>query len=213
MQIPYELIGKAAIYVFITVFVLAAVVLLFAAISFKRRKLMFPGFFLFLLDILYGPAKFICRTFFIRETLVDEILIEFRNAVNREKYLKEQGKKILIGPHCMRSPKCQSRCEPRIGYICTACGLCKYAKIKKACDKAGYLLFIIPGDRFVKKILALHKPKKVLGIACFEELNESMHAIAPLVPVQGIPLLKDGCYNTDVDLDEVIKKLEEDRDV
>lgn len=213
MIIDYLVIGKAAVVLLATIVILASIVLLVATISFKRRKLMFPGILLFLLDVLYTPAKIICRTFFIRETLVDEILIEFRNAVSKEKYNKTIGKKIIIGPHCMRHPKCKATCNSRIGYVCTRCGLCKYAKIKKACDNMNYLLFIVPGDRFVKKILALHKPKKVLGIACFEELNESMQAISTLMPVQGIPLLRDGCFNTDVDVDAVVKKLEDDIDV
>ena len=210
MLINYSIIGKIAIVLLIVILIMTAIVLLVAAISFKRRKLLFPKTILFILDILYAPAKIICRTFFIRETLVDEILIEFRNAVYLEKYKQTTGKKVLIGPHCMRHPNCKSRCDPQIGYVCTKCGLCKYAKIQKACDDAGYLLFIIPGDRFVKKILRLHKPKKVLGIACFDELNESMQAISTIMPVQGIPLLRDGCYDTDVDFDEVAKKLKDD---
>ncbi|NOR84921.1 DUF116 domain-containing protein [archaeon] len=213
MLINYSFIGKLAVVLLAAIIIISAFVLLVAVISFKRRKLLFPKTILFILDVLYTPAKIICQTFFIRETLIDEILIEFRNAVLLEKYKQTTGKKILIGPHCMRHPNCKSRCDPQIGYVCTKCGLCKYAKIKKACEDAGYLLFIIPGDRFVKKIVKLHKPKKVLGIACFEELNESMHAISTILPVQGIPLLRDGCYNTDVDLKAVVKKLEDDTNV
>ncbi len=207
MIIPYELIGRAAVYLFlIALFVLLAS-LTVAFYSYRKRKILFPRFVLFTLDFFYSPAKMICRAFSIRDTIVDEVLIEIRNAALLDDFRKVKDKKILVGPQCMRHPECKARCDPRIGYICMGCGRCVYARLKKECEKRGYELFIVPGDSFVRKIVNLHRPKAAIGIACFGELNESMHSLSKNIPVQGVPLLRDGCFKTIVDVKEVTEKM------
>ena len=49
------------------------------------------------------------------------------------------------------------------------------------------------------------KPSGALGVACGYELNYSMMEISSFCPVQGVPLLKDGCYCTKVD-DELVSE-------
>lgn len=207
MIIPYELIGKIAVYGLIGVFSVLIVAMGLGFYSFKRRRILFPNFVLFVLDLLYSPAKWVCRVFSIRNTLVDEIMIEIRNAVLLEKFRDAGKDKILVGPQCMRHPECKARCEPRVGYICLGCGRCDFSRLKKECDKWGYKMFIVPGDSFVRKIIKLYRPKAALGIACFGELNESMHELSPVLPVQGVPLLRDGCFNTAVNVEDVIDKM------
>lgn len=207
MIIPYELIGKIAVYGMIAVFFVLIVAMGLGFYSFKKRSILFPNFVLFVLDLLYSPAKWVCRVFSIRSTLVDEIMIEVRNAVLLEKFRVAGKDKILVGPQCMRHPECKARCEPRVGYICLGCGKCDYTRLKKASEQYGYKMFIVPGDSFVRKIIKLHKPKAALGIACFGELNESMHDLSHVLPVQGVALLRDGCFNTAVNVEDVIDKM------
>ncbi|MFH1127205.1 MAG: DUF116 domain-containing protein [archaeon] len=207
MIIPYELIGQIAVYGFIITLFILLIAIGLGAYSLKKRKILFPNFILFILDLFYSPAKWICRTFSIRNTLVDEIMIEIRNAVLIDKFKSIKEDKIFIGPQCMRHAKCKARCDPKIGYICTGCGRCDYARLKKECERYGYKMFIVPGDSFVRKIITMHKPKAALAIACFEELNESMCALAHVLPGQGVPLLRDGCFNTAVNVDDVVEKM------
>ena len=207
MSVPYELIGKIAVYIIIGVSIVLATAILLGAYSFKRKQLVFPGFILFVIDLLYLPAKWICLSFSVRNTLVDEIMIEIGNAVNLDKFRAVKKDKVLIGPQCMRHSSCKARCDPRIGYECLECGKCDFSKLKKECDKYGYKMFIVPGDSFVRKIIKLHRPKAALGIACYGELNESMHNFSSVLPGQGVALLRDGCFNTAVNVEEVIEKM------
>ncbi len=207
MILPYDFIGKVAVYLFVAALVILLVAMSIGAYSFKKKKILFPGFVLFVLDLLYFPAKQICRIFSIRSTIIDEIQIEIRNAVNLDKFIAHKKDKALFGPQCMRHPECKARCDPITGYKCIGCGKCDYTHIKKACEKYGYKLYIIPGGSFVKKIMKTDKPKIAFGIACFNELNESMHDLSPFVPVQGVPLSRDGCFNTAVNVDDVIEKM------
>ena len=206
MNIPYEFIGKATVYISLITLVILLIAMGLGIYSVKR-KILFPNFILFVLDLLYSPTKSICKLFSIRSTLIDEIMIELRNVVLLEKFRKVKGDKILIGPHCMRHPECKARCDPRIGYICLGCGKCDFSRLKKECEMRGYKLFIVPGDSFVRKIIKIHKPKAVIGIACIEELNESMHDLVHVLPEQGVALLRDGCFNTAVNVEDVIDKM------
>jgi len=205
MDIPYELIGEAAVYISLT-----SLAVLFAAIMlglYSFKKIIFPTFVLFVLDLMYSPAKWLCRVFSIRSTLIDEIMVEIRNGVYLDDFKKIKDNKILVGPQCMRHPECKARCDPCIGYICQSCGKCDFTRLKKECEKKGYDMFIVPGDSFVRKIVKLRKPNAALGIACFEELNESMHDLSPTLPVQGVALLRDGCFNTAVNVEDVIDRM------
>ncbi len=208
MLFSYELLGRLFVYLAVAVFLITAMVLLLGAYSFRKHKIIFPNFILFMLYLFYSPAKWICRVFFIKEDIVDEILIEIRNAVMLDKFKKTKERRAVILPQCMRSPKCRARCDPILGYECTKCGMCDIARIVEAADKYNFKVFVVPGDSFVRKILKSYNPGACLGVACYVELTESMQAVSKYMPVQGVCLMKDGCYDTKVDVDEVISKME-----
>lgn len=71
----------------------------------------------------------------------------------------------------------------------------------------GYKVYIVPGGSFVKRIVSKDRPSGALGVACGYELNYSMMEISSVCPVQGVPLLKDGCYCTKVDEELVLEKI------
>jgi hypothetical protein len=207
MQIPYEFLGKIFVYVLLLALIGTGLSLLIGAYSFKKHKIIFPDFVLFTLYLFYSPAKWICRIFRIRENLVDDILIDVRNAVMLEDFTHVKDKRVVLLPQCLRHPNCKARCDPVHGYECKRCGLCDIAKVCEAADKYNFKVFVIPGGSFVKKIFKEYKPKACLGVACYNELSENMQA-ASFVPVQGVLLLKDGCFNTEANLEEIIRKME-----
>jgi hypothetical protein len=208
MSINYELLGMLFVYLTAAVFLVTLLTLLVGAYSFKKQKILFPNFTLFMLYLFYSPAKWICRVFSIREEIVDEILIELRNAVMLEGFKRTGERRAVILPQCMRHPRCKARCDPIIGYECKKCGLCDIGRIVEAAERYDFKVFVVPGDSFVRKIMQSYRPGACLGVACYTELTESMQTVSKLVPVQGVCLLKDGCYDTKVNVDEVIQKME-----
>ncbi|MGP8322019.1 MAG: DUF116 domain-containing protein [Methanosarcinaceae archaeon] len=208
MLISYEFLGKLFVCLAAAVFILTAIALVLGAYSFRKHKIIFPNFILFMLYLFYAPAKWICRVFFIKEEIVDEILIEIRNAVMLDRFKHTKERRAVILPQCMRNPKCRARCDPIVGYECNRCGMCDIARIAEAADKYDFKVFVVPGDSFVRKILKSYNPGACLGVACYVELTESMQSVSKFMPVQGICLIRDGCYDTKVDVDEVIKKME-----
>ncbi|MCD6206499.1 MAG: DUF116 domain-containing protein [Methanosarcinales archaeon] len=207
MPVPYELLGRLFVYLAVLVFLVTALALLIGAYSFRRHRIMFPNFVLFMLYLFYSPAKWICRVFYIKEALVDDILIEFRNALLLDRFKHVTERRAVILPQCMRHPECRARCDPIIGYECKQCGKCDIGRIVEAAEKYDFKVFVVPGGSFVRKILKVYKPGSCLGVACRTELTESMQEVAKIVPVQGVCLLRDGCYDTRADVDEVIRKM------
>ncbi|MCS3922957.1 DUF116 domain-containing protein [Methanosalsum natronophilum] len=208
MVFSYELFGRLFVYLAIAIFSITGFTLLIGLYSFKRNTMIFPNLILFVLYLFYSPAKWICHVFSIKDTLVDEILVEVRNAVMIDKFKKICDKKVLILPQCMRHSSCQARCDPIVGYQCKECGKCDIGLLCQEARKYNFKVFVIPGDSFVKKIMRSYKPNSCIGVACFQELTESMQSVSKHIPVQGVFLLKDGCYMTTVDIEEVVTKME-----
>ncbi|MCQ1536033.1 DUF116 domain-containing protein [Methanosarcina sp. KYL-1] len=207
MQIPYEFLGKVFIYMLLFALAGTGLALIIGAYSFKKHRIIFPSFVLFTLYLFYSPAKLLCRAFRIRDTLVDDILIDVRNAVMLEDFVHVKDRRVVFLPQCLRHPNCKARCDPVHGYECKRCGLCDIAKVCEAGDMYNFKIFVIPGGSFVKKIFKEYGPKACLGVACYNELSESMQEVS-FIPVQGVLLLKDGCFNTEANIEEIIQKME-----
>jgi hypothetical protein len=138
----------------------------------------------------------------IKPENIDKLYIELKNDMSREAFKKIHPKdKIIFIPQCLRKPKCKAQLT-RLGYRCAACsGDCKANKIKSRGEGLGYRVFIVPGGSMVMNITKKLKPKAVLGIACVKELIAALDELK--TPGQAVELLKDGCINTDVNLEEV----------
>ncbi|HIQ38829.1 MAG TPA: DUF116 domain-containing protein, partial [Methanothermococcus okinawensis] len=72
--------------------------------------------------------------------------------------------------------------------------------------------YIIPGSTFIKRILKEKKPTGVFGVSCYRDLFYGMNYLSRKgIPVQGQPLLKDGCICTSVDVEELITRIRDNR--
>lgn len=173
----------------------------------KKNKLVLPKLLLFTLDTFYLQVKKIAKMFGMGERIVDQIGIEVRNHLNREEFAKIPPKdRILVVPQCLRDIKCAARLDSSIGVACKECGRCIISDLKKEAEKLGYRFYIVPGGSFVQRIVKAVKPKAALGVACFRDLNVAMHEISRAeCIVQGVPLIKEGCVETQVDLKELLR--------
>jgi len=134
---------------------------------------------------------------------IDRLYIELKNEIHRENFGKVAPKyKLVFLPQCLRkSRKCKAKLGEE-GYDCIACSKdCRAAEIKRLGESAGYRVFIVPGGSMVSKIVAKYRPKAVVGIACMKELVMALDELR--VPTHAVELLKDGCVETDVDMEKV----------
>jgi len=146
---------------------------------------------------------------------VDEVYIRLKNSINQRAFFNSpKNEKALFISHCLRkTPGCPAEMTEN-GYICKRCGACDIAEILEQSEKLGYTCYIVPGGSMVSNIVKKTNPKACFGIACYTELEEAIGKLARMgIPTRGVPLTKEGCINTKVDLERVRKVLRDPKDL
>jgi uncharacterized protein len=119
----------------------------------------------------------------------------------------DPSERILLLPHCLRKSKnCQATYNQQ-GLQCARCNPeCSVNKLTSAANKYGYKgVCVAPGGRLALKFVRENRPQAVVAVACDKELSEGVQGVKELaadniVPVMIIiPLVKDGCVDTEVD--------------
>jgi hypothetical protein len=137
----------------------------------------------------------------LNEKELFQLYVNTKNDAFKEKFAATSySERILLLPQCLRSRECPAKLE-EYGYECQECGKCNIEKVIQLAKTLGYKnVFILAGGSMVTKILAKVKPKACLGVACLRELFLGIYACEKSrVIVQGVVLLRDGCFETLVD--------------
>lgn len=130
-----------------------------------------------------------------------QLYVETKNKASREEFASTPyTERILFLPQCLRSKDCPAELT-EYGYKCQECGNCRIERVIQEAKRLGYKdVFILPGGSVVNRIFAKTKPNACLGVACLKELMLGSFACEKFgIAGQGVPLLKDGCVNTEVD--------------
>ncbi|MBW6451393.1 MAG: DUF116 domain-containing protein [DPANN group archaeon] len=211
VYIPYEFLGKVFFFLIMGVgsFLILGVTFtfLFVLYFYKTKKIIFPSFVSIALDIFYAPSKWLFEILKLDSSLIDKSFIEASNIVMLDKFKSAGVPRAIFIPHCMRNTDCKASFVLKEGYICTACGKCDIAKLKKAVEINHFKLYIVPGGSMVKDILTKARPKALIAVGCNVELILGLRLVMGKVPTQVVPLLKAGCSNTAVNIDKVIEKI------
>jgi hypothetical protein len=120
------------------------------------------------------------------------------------------AERIVFVPQCLRATgRCKAQ-ERGAEYICKLCGACKVAAVAKRAEELGYMgLKILKGGSAVARHVEKLKPRAVLGLACHYEGALGIFECERLgVAVQFVSLARDGCADTDVELDKVLEVME-----
>ena len=115
--------------------------------------------------------------------------------------------RILLLPHCLRrSNTCQAKYDLH-GLQCAECNPdCSINILRREALKYGYKgVCVAPGGHMAINFVKEYQPKAIVAVACSKELEEGMEEVAKLVHegvapvIVIIPLMKDGCLDTEVD--------------
>jgi geranylgeranyl diphosphate synthase type II len=126
-------------------------------------------------------------------------------------------RRMLLLPHCLRPAQGCPGTMTREGLICGDCDnpSCAVRPLREAAEKAGYLtVCVAPGGRLAVRRVAETHPEAIVAVACAKELAEGVAAVQALgwngstPPIVQIPLLQDGCVNTEVDVAAAIALIE-----
>lgn len=150
-------------------------------------------------------------------TLMEDFIeVQFTNRNEREKFEKVKRKAILI-PHCARSfmdKRCKADFDPKVPtYNCRSCTeSCVVNKATVLGRKNGYDVYVIPGGSCAERILRDNNYEGVIGVACGMELKMGIELVKRLgIVFQGVFLTKNGCSNTNFNLESLEKVLEVSR--
>ncbi len=150
---------------------------------------------------------------------LDFTIAELKTQILSEDFSKiPYNKRVLIVPHCLRdSKKCHNHYEPLetgLQLICEECGSdkCKIHPIIKVARELGYIIYISEGATVVLRMLKERRAYTFFAVACLDSLMKARPIGESLkIPGGGIPLLKSGCKDTDVEIDKVIERIKLNR--
>jgi hypothetical protein len=205
----YEFVGKLSILLLFLFGLLLVLSIGLGLLLVKKNRLVLPKLLLFMVDTFYLQIKKVARMFGLTERIVDQMGIEVRNNLSEPKFSAVPAKdRILVVPQCLRHTKCPARLDSAVGVTCKECGLCIIKDLKREAERLGYRFYIVPGGSFVERIVKEVKPRAALGVACHKDLNMAMHGLSRAkCIVQGVSLTKDGCIQTEVDFQELLRKM------
>lgn len=126
------------------------------------------------------------------------------------------NERVLLLPHCLRpSDRCPGR-PTKEGFQCPpSCPAvdCPIRILRAEAERLGYKgVCVAPGGALAVRFVQEKKPRLVVAVACQKELLEGKEAVGKMEgapAVAALPLLRDGCVDTEVDLSAALRLLRE----
>lgn len=114
------------------------------------------------------------------------------------------SRRLFLLPHCLSDKaKCAGRYDSE-GLHCAACGSCDISYLKARAENLGYTVLVAEGTPAVIIRILEGDTDAILGVACLDSLECSFVRISELgIPYMAVPLLVDGCENTQAETDEI----------
>lgn len=117
------------------------------------------------------------------------------------------SERVLLLPHCLRpADRCPGK-PSREGFWCPPdCPVedCPIRILRVEAERLGYKgVCVAPGGALALRYVQEKRPRAVVAVACQKELWEGKEAVGklPEPPVVAVlPLLRDGCVDTEVDV-------------
>lgn len=122
------------------------------------------------------------------------------------------AERILLLPHCLRHAETCKANYGKDGLECTACNpVCTINLLNKTALSLGYQgVCVAPGGRLAVNYVNEKRPRVIVAVACQKELDEGIGNIreladnySPIIVI--IPLTRDGCVNTEVDVNGAVE--------
>lgn len=118
-------------------------------------------------------------------------------------------RRVLMLPQCLRDKKICPAPMDKLGLLCEQCGQCPTGGIQARAEQLGYVVLVAEGTTVVTRLLEQGTVDAVIGVSCLSVLERAFpHMAAHAIPGLALPLVRDGCENTAVDLDWVVEAIQ-----
>ena len=138
------------------------------------------------------------------------LMVEINNCIWRDTVASiPHDKRILLLPKCLsNSSACKADID-ELGLLCHHCNNCSIPDLQNKADSLGMMSIVAEGFTSVIGLIENHVVDTVIGVSCLDSLEKAFPLlINNATPGLAIPLNKDGCKDTDVDFDYVIRLME-----
>lgn len=147
-------------------------------------------------------------------TLINDMLDIYARNLSQEESFKKTTKRALLLPHCSRKymdHRCHAEFNTKLStYECQHCSEdCLVNKAVKMGREKGYDVYILPGGSCIPQLLTQRKYDGVVGVACPNEIQMGVREFGRALPYQAVPLLRNGCANTEFNLETLSEVLAE----
>jgi len=118
------------------------------------------------------------------------------------------NRRLLCLPKCLRHPTSCLGTFTQQRLECASCSACVMDELQRTAEALGYQTLIAEGTPDVVLKIMDDQVDAILGVACLDSLEKAFQHVADLgLPHQAVPLLNDGCRDTETDPGEVIRLL------
>jgi geranylgeranyl diphosphate synthase type II len=117
-------------------------------------------------------------------------------------------RRVLLLPQCLRTKTICPAAVDEMGLLCAQCGTCATGTLQAEAEALGYVVLVAEGTTIVTKLLEQGRVDAVIGVSCLSVLERAFrHMAAHAIPGLAIPLYRDGCDHSLVDLDWIREAL------
>ncbi len=130
------------------------------------------------------------------------MLIMLNNALWKETVASIPAeRKLFLLPQCLKnSTRCQAQTD-ELGLFCEQCGSCHIAGLTNDAEDVGMMSIVAEGSPVVRSMIEHNAADGIIGVSCFNSLKKAFPLMVNnAVPGIAIPLDKDGCVDTTVDV-------------
>ncbi len=118
------------------------------------------------------------------------------------------NRRLLLLPQCLKDNASCKGVFDELGLNCAACKACPIDDILLEAEKLGYATLVAEGTTVAIGLVEEGSIDAVIGVSCMPVLQRSFEPVSKAaVPVIGIPLMYDGCENTEIDLQWLLDEL------
>jgi geranylgeranyl diphosphate synthase type II len=142
----------------------------------------------------------------IRRTFTDSRFTEFTMVVCGNEIWRSvvaatpYNRRLLLLPQCLKNNSNCNAVIDQLGLICAGCQSCQIDSILQKAESLGYATLVAEGTTVAVSLVQEGTIDAVIGVSCMSVLQKSFEPVSrAAVPVIGIPLLFEGCAETDVD--------------
>lgn len=119
-------------------------------------------------------------------------------------------RRILLLPQCLRAAGACPAEQDALGLLCRQCGRCCIGPLQARAEELGYVVLVAEGTTVVTQLLQQGRVDAVIGVSCLSVLERAFpHMAAQAIPGLAVPLLRDGCNETELDLQWLLEIMQE----